>query len=278
MPEATSLPYPDTQDAVKAVRERTDQTPQLALVLGSGLGYLADAAEESVAIPTTELPGYPHSTVQGHDGELVFGRIEDVDVVFVRGRVHLYEGHPVRKVSFPIRLVHALGATQLLVTNAAGGINSRCTPGTLMFITDHINYAFANPLVGPNDPAGPRFPDMSEPYDIDWIDRAERLALENGVATERGTYLWTRGPSYETKAEIQAFRYLGGDAVGMSTVPEVIQARHAGMQVLGISAITNFAAGLGEEHLDHDDVLAVGQEIRATLEALVRLILQDLGS
>ncbi len=273
---AAAPSYPDTQEAVATVREHTNHVPRLALVLGSGLGDLAEAAEEAITIPTTDLPGYPHSTVAGHDGQLVFGRIEGVDVVFIRGRVHLYEGHPVRAVAFPIRLVYALGARQLLVTNAAGGINPRCTPGSLMFITDHINFAFANPLVGPNDPAGPRFPDMSEPYDSAWVDRAEALALANGMATERGTYIWTRGPSYETQAEIQAYRLLGADAVGMSTVPEVIQAQHAGMQVLGLSTITNYAAGLGEEPLDHDDVLAVGQDIRATLEQLVRLILRDL--
>ncbi len=270
--------YPDTKEAVATVREHTDRSPEIALVLGSGLGDLAEAAEDTVHIATTDIPGYPHSTVAGHAGELVFGEIEGVSVVFVRGRVHLYEGHPVRAVSFPIRLVRALGAKRLMVTNAAGGINPRCTPGTLMFITDHINFAFANPLVGPNDPGGPRFPDMSAPYDPEWVDRAEALALANGIPTERGTYLWTRGPSYETKAEIQAYKYLGGDAVGMSTVPEVIQAQHAGMQVIGISTITNLAAGLGHEYLDHDDVLEVGKSIRNTLEQLVRLILKDLAA
>ncbi len=266
----------DVQDAVAAIRMQEARSPRLALVLGSGLGELADTAEDAHAIPTMELPGYPASTVSGHRGRLVFGRLEGQDVVFVQGRVHLYEGHRIRAVTFPIRLVHALGARRLLVTNAAGGISPLCTPGTLMFITDHINLAFANPLTGPNVDGGPRFPDMSAPYDPAWTDRAEALALREGLDTRRGVYLWTRGPSYETRAEIQAFRRLGADAVGMSTVPEVIQARYLGMQVLGLSTITNFAAGLHPDPLVHEDVLAVGRHIRDDLERLVRSIVRDL--
>ncbi|WP_228350296.1 purine-nucleoside phosphorylase [Rhodocaloribacter litoris] len=263
-------PAADVREAVAAIRREEPRVPEVALVLGSGLGDLAEAAEAARAFPTAGLPGYPHSTVEGHRGRLVFGRFEGREVVFVQGRVHLYEGHPVRAVAFPIRLVHALGARRLVVTNAAGGIHPLCTPGTLMFITDHINFAFANPLVGPNRDGGPRFPDMSAPYDPAWIDRAEAEALRLGIATRRGVYLWTRGPSYETRAEIQAFRRLGADAVGMSTVPEVIQARYLGMQVLGISTITNYAAGLHPDPLLHEEVLRVGRQIREDLERLVR--------
>lgn len=265
----------DIQEAVAAIRRRETRTPEVALVLGSGLGSLADLAEAPVVVPTRELPGYPRSTVPGHAGRLVFGRLEGRDVVFVQGRVHCYEGLPVRTVTFPIRLVHALGARKLLVTNAAGGINPAFAPGTLMFITDHINAAFANPLIGPNADGGPRFPDMSAPYNPDWVDRAEQVALRLGIGTRRGVYLWTLGPSYETKAEIKFFARLGADAVGMSTVPEVIQARYLDMQVLGLSTITNPAAGLNAEPLSHDDVLVVGRRVRDQLQRLVQAIIRE---
>jgi len=262
--------------SLRAIRETESRIPELALVLGSGLGALADTADDSRVFSTENLPGYPRSTVEGHRGRLVFGRLEGRSVVFVQGRVHLYEGHPVRMVGFPVRLVHALGTRHLLMTNAAGSLNPLTGPGSLMFITDHINFAFANPLVGPNEGGGPRFPDMSAPYDPAWIDRAETIALRASIATKRGVYLWTKGPSYETKAEIQAFRRLGADAVGMSTVPEVIQARYLGMKVLGISTITNYAAGLNPDLLVHEDVLAVGKQIRGDLERLVRGIVREM--
>lgn len=265
----------DVQDAARAVRDRDARVPEMALVLGSGLGSLADLVEDPTLIATHDLKGYPRSTVAGHNGRLVIGQLEGRDVVFVQGRVHLYEGHPVAAVAFPVRLVHALGVRKLLVTNAAGGINPAFTPGTLMFITDHINAAFANPLVGPNMDGGPRFPDMSAPYDPDWLDRAEHLALQQGIATRRGVYLWTLGPSYETKAEIKYFARLGADVVGMSTVPEVIQALYLGMRVLGISTITNPAAGLNAMPLNHEEVLEVGQQVRGRLERLVRAVVRE---
>ena len=265
----------DVQDAVRVIRRQEARVPEVALVLGSGLGSLADLADDPLVIPTPDLPGYPHSTVSGHRGRLVFGRLEGRDVVVVQGRVHFYEGHDIRAVTFPIRLVHALGARRLLVTNAAGGINPGFAPGTLMFITDHINLAFANPLVGPNVDGGPRFPDMSAPYDPDWLDQAERVALRHGIATRRGVYVWTQGPSYETKAEIKLFARLGADVVGMSTVPEVIQARYLGMRVLGISTITNPAAGLSPVPLAHEDVLLVGQRVQDQLQRLVRAIMRE---
>ncbi|GAB5518206.1 MAG: purine-nucleoside phosphorylase [Rhodothermales bacterium] len=266
----------DVQPALNAIRATGEtRSPKLALILGSGLGALADGLADKRIIETHTLPGYPASTVAGHKGRLVFGALGGVDVVAVQGRVHRYEGHADRAVSFPVRLVHALGATHLLVTNAAGGINRRFTPGTLMFITDHMNLAFANPLIGPNVDGGPRFPDMSEPYNAAWTDRAEAVALREGIATQRGVYVWVLGPSYETKAEIRMFDRLGADAVGMSTVPEVIQAVYLGMTVLGISTITNPAAGLGAEPLDHGDVLAVGQRVRADLSRLVKAIVAE---
>ena len=260
---------------MQELRTRGVPRPEVALVLGSGLGDLAEAAEDAVAVAAHTLPGYPASTVAGHQGRLVFGRLEGRGVVFVQGRLHLYEGHPMRAVTFPIRLVHALGARSVLVTNAAGGINPLFRPGTIMFITDHLNLSFASPLAGPNRDGGPRFPDMSAPYDPAWLERAERVALQLGIDTRRGTYLWTHGPSYETKAEIRAFARLGADAVGMSTVPEVLQARYLDLRVLGISTITNPAAGLGTEPLAHEDVLAVGRRMRGALERLLRGILRE---
>lgn len=269
-------PYPfDLEAAVAAVRRRTDARPELTLILGSGLGALADEAEDAVTVPTADIPGYPASTVAGHAGRLVFGRLEGRDVLFVQGRVHLYEGHPPAALTVPVRLAHALGARRLLVTNAAGGLNPAWPPGTLMFITDHINLAFASPLSGPPRPGEPRWPDLHAPYDPAWLDRAERLALEAGIPTKRGVYLWTAGPSYETPAEIRFFQRIGADAVGMSTVPEVIQAAALGMPVLGISAITNLAAGLSDERLDHEDVLEVGRRVRGRFAALVRAIVAD---
>ena len=265
----------DVSEAVAQIEQYPVKRPEIALILGSGLGSLAEAVENGVTIPTSDLAGYPISTTPGHQGRLVFGSLEGKNIVVVQGRVHVYEGYDAREAAFPVRLVHALGARKLLVTNAAGGINKSFTPGTLMFITDHINLAFESPLEGSNTDGGPRFTDLSNAYDANWIDQAERLALDAGVATRRGVYLWTMGPSYETKAEINYYRMIGADAVGMSTVPEVIQANYLGMRVLGISTITNPAAGLNLEPLRHEDVIEVGKTVQKTLEILVRRILDS---
>jgi purine-nucleoside phosphorylase len=261
--------------ALDVIRQSVAQAPEIAMILGSGLGGLADAAEDAIVIPNEEIPGYPSSTVAGHAGRLVFGKLEGHAVLFVQGRVHLYEGHSPDTLGFPVRLAHALGARRLLVTNAAGGVNAEYGPGTLMFITDHINLASASPLAGPVRPGETRFPDMSDPYDRAWTDRAEQLADALGIDTRRGVYLWTAGPSYETRAEIRFFRTIGADAVGMSTVPEVIQAAALGMRVLGISTITNFAAGLQGAPLNHEEVLEVGQQVRGRLTDLVRAIVRE---
>jgi purine-nucleoside phosphorylase len=275
-PVATSATPEAIRHAADLLREAGAPEPEMVLILGSGLGGLADAAENPMVFPTEEVPGYPRSTVEGHAGRLVFGTLEGRTVLFVQGRVHLYEGHGPQAVVFPVRLAHALGARRMLVTNAAGGVNPAFLPGTLMFITDHINMAGASPLAGPVFPGETRFPDMSAPYDPDWIDRAERLALDRRIATRRGVYLWTAGPSYETKAEIRFFRAIGADAVGMSTVPEVIVAAGLGMQVLGISAITNLAAGL-QASLNHEEVLEVGRQVRDRFTELVRAIVAESG-
>ncbi len=268
-------PWDPIEPARDTVLARLPVAPEIALVLGSGLGGLADALADPMIVPASALPHYPVSTAPGHEGRLVFGTLEGRRVVCIQGRVHLYEGISPQQVVFPIRLVHALGARKLIVTNAAGGINRQFAEGDLMFISDHINFAFANPLAGPTTDNGPRFPDLSDVYDPAWRRRAEAVALNEHIPTRSGVYLWTGGPSYETRAEIRLYRQLGADAVGMSTVPEVLQARSLGMPVLGISAITNLATGMNPEPLRHDDVLAVGRRIRDRAERLVRALLRD---
>jgi purine-nucleoside phosphorylase len=250
----------------------------VGLILGSGLGALADVLTDASTIPTSDIPHFPVSSVEGHAGHLVVGQLAGKMVAVLRGRVHMYEGHDARRVTFPVRLLHGLGVRHLIVTNAAGGVNPAFLPGTLMFIDDHINFAFANPLVGPNTGEGPRFPDMSAPYDRAWLDRAEAVALREGIPTTRGVYLWTMGPSYETKAEIRAFSLMGADAVGMSTVPEVIQAAYLGMSVLGLSTITNPAAGLSPRPLAHNEVIEVGNQVRSKLQRLVTSLVSDTAS
>lgn len=277
--------YADVEKAVRSVRRRSDLQPRVALILGSGLGGMADAVDEAVVISTADVAGYPAPTVAGHEGRLVLGRLDEMPMICLQGRAHLYEGYSMEAVSLPVRLVHALGCRRLLVTNAAGGIHPMLVPGTLMFIADHINFVGSRPAYrivgehsaprdGPRREGGPG--PVRSPYDPDWLDQAEEAAVELGIRTSRGVYLWTRGPSYETKAEIVAFRRLGADAVGMSTVPEVLQAAALGMHVLGISTITNRAAGLAKGRLSHDEVVKVGAQVRADLEKLVRRLLSNL--
>ena len=263
------------QAAVEAIRQRTDLVPEIALVLGSGLGALADEVEDATVIPTREVPHYPASTVEGHAGRLVLGTLAGRPVLVVQGRVHLYEGHSPRGVTFPVRLAHALGAGGLLLTNAAGGINRDYEPGTLMLITDHLNLAFASALSGPVASGEVRFPDLSNPYDEAWRNQAGNIALTLGVPYREGVYVWTAGPSYETPAEIRFFARAGADAVGMSTVPEAVQAAALGMPVLGISTITNRAAGLQGRPLDHSEVMEVGRMVRDRLAAWVRAIVAE---
>jgi len=270
--------------ALDMIRARTSFEPQIAMILGSGMGDLANATEQSVKITATNIPHYPRSTVSGHSGCLIFGTLEKRRVVFVQGRAHLYEGHSLRSVTFPIRLVHALGAERLLVTNAAGGIHPGIPPGTLMLISDHVDMVrgtsgFSN-YGAPHlhqSPHPTHAPQRVHRYSPVWLDSAEQVALRNRIRTQRGIYLWSQGPSYETRAEVSAFRRLGADAVGMSTVPEVEQAVSLGMQVLGISSITNPAAGLSKKQLSHEDVLRVGRALQGDLETLVRGILTDLS-
>lgn len=262
------------EEALAHIRKTESRTPKIGLILGSGLGSLADAATQTTVFSTADLPHYPKSTVVGHAGKLIFGELNGVEVVFVQGRVHFYEGHPIRSVIFPVLLLHALGVEKLIVTNAAGGINAKFEIGDLMLIDDHINLALQNPLTGSVIEGMPRFPDMSQPYDIAWRKQAHSLALEHGFAPQVGTYIWVTGPSYETQAEIKFFRLIGADAVGMSTVPEVLAANALGMKVLGISTITNMASDLQGKALNHEEVMEVGKQIQSKLSAWVQAIIK----
>lgn len=261
----------DLDEAVRLLRTQAGPAPELAIVLGSGLGAFADTLESAAVLPYAMIPHWPASAVVGHAGRLAIGQhVSGHRLAVLAGRVHLYEGHPVSSVVFGIRVMARWGVRAVLLTNAAGGINTSFVPGTLMLIDDHINLMGANPLVGPNhDRLGERFPDMSEVYAPSLRDRLLAAAEDAGVALARGTYVGVLGPSYETPAEIRAFRQLGADAVGMSTVPEAIAARHMGMQVAGVSCITNPAAGVTAEPLRHDEVMQVASRVHASFASLL---------
>lgn len=258
-------------EAVSVLSARAGARPDVAVVLGSGLGDFAGTLSDAVEIPYTEIPGWPASAVIGHAGTLVVGtHVSGARVAALSGRAHLYEGHPVDRAVFGVRAMVRWGVRQVVLTNAAGGINTAFTQGALMLIDDHINLLGMNPLVGPNiDEFGPRFPDMTYVYDRELRALAIEAAAAAAVPLQRGVYLATLGPSYETPAEIRAFRALGADAVGMSTVPEAIAARHMGAAVVGISCITNPAAGVVDEPLNHDDVMATASRVRGQFIALL---------
>ena len=265
-------------DAAAAVRDRAPgAVPDVAIVLGSGLGDFANRLQNATTIPYGELPHWPASKVIGHDGKLVVGGLAGRRVAALSGRAHFYEGHDLRTVSFAARVIGRLGVKVLILTNAAGGINPALTPGTLMVMDDHINFLGSNPLVGPNEDAfGARFPDMSEVYSKRLRGIADDVARQQGLAIGHGVYVAVHGPSYETPAEIRAFRAIGADAVGMSTVPEAIVARHMGVEVLGISCITNAAAGVLPQPLNHSEVMEVAQRVRGAFAALLEGIIAGL--
>ncbi len=266
--------FDDIQGAVAAVRQRTTLAPKVGIILGSGLGGFADTFQEKVAIPYGELPGFPVSSVQGHAGRLVVGTLAGTALVAMQGRVHLYEGYPPWQVAFPARVLCGLGIETLVVTNAAGGIRSDLTPGDLMMITDHVNLSGQNPLTGPNDDRlGPRFPDMSAAYDPALCALLSSTADKLRIPLKRGVYVWLAGPSYETPAEIRMLRTLGIDAVGMSTVPEVIAAAHSGVRVAGVSCITNLAAGIAKKPLSHAEVAETADRVRDRFTALLAAFL-----
>ena len=266
--------YERAEHATRVIRSRISVEPRIALVLGSGLGGFADDFEEAVGIPYEDIPGFVRSTAQGHAGRLVVGKIDSVPVLAMQGRVHYYEGYSLEEVTFAVRTFGLLGVKTLVLTNAAGGINVQLTQGALMVISDHLNLMGVNPLRGPNDERfGPRFPDMSAVYSRELQELVIDEAKAIGVEVRRGIYGALSGPSYETPAEIHLLRNLGADAVGMSTVPEAIVARHMGLEVLGISCITNMAAGISDEPINHEEVMATGDRVRETFAELLRRVI-----
>jgi len=265
--------------AAKFIHGKTKLRPKIALVLGSGLGAFADEFTGAVKIPYSKIPNFPQSTAIGHAGQLVLGTVEGVEVVGMQGRVHLYEGYSVKDVAFPVRVFARMGVQAIVLTNAAGGIKKEFTQGRLVVISDHINLQGANPLSGANDENfGPRFPDMSTAYDRQLRTLALAEGRRLGIHLGEGVYAALAGPSYETPAEIRYLRSIGADLVGMSTVPEVIAARHSGLRVLGISCVTNAAAGVLDQPLDHKEVLQTAERVKGQFIALLRSVIPDIAS
>jgi len=266
----------DLREAVRFIQSHTALKPAIGLVLGSGLGAFARSLEKATAIPYGEIKHFPASTAVGHGGELVVGHCQGVPVAVLSGRAHYYEGYTLQQVVFPVRVLGRMGVKTLILTNAAGSVNVNYKPGELMVISDHINLMGGNPMIGPNeDELGQRFFDMSEPYDPHLREIAEKACWKAGVTVRKGVYIAVSGPSYETPAEIRMARALGADAVGMSTVPEAIAARHMGLRVLGISCITNMAAGVTRKPLDHREVLEIGEKVKAGLIEVLGRIVQE---
>jgi len=258
------------EQACAAIRDRRAAPPRVGVVLGSGLGAFADSLDDVVRIPYDEVPNMPTTTVVGHAGQLCLGQLDGIEVACLQGRVHMYEGHPPDRLVFGVRLLGRLGCRAVQLTNAAGGLRESFRPGTLMLITDHLNLMGRNPLCGPNhDQLGPRFPDMTRAYDREFVALAGQAAKQVGVELAEGVYAALLGPSYETPAEIRMLRTLGADAVGMSTVPEVIALRHMGVRVAAISCITNMAAGISDAELDHSEV---ERTANATRDDFVKLL------
>jgi purine-nucleoside phosphorylase len=262
------------------IRSKSSYHPQVGIILGSGLGGLAASVESAAIIPYDEIPEWPVSTVIGHRGRLLIGKFEEKEVIVMQGRVHYYEGYSMAQVCLPVRVLQRMGVKILIVTNAAGAVNPGFTPGDLMLITDHVNLigmAGLNPLRGPNlDELGTRFPDMSQAYDRNLMDLARKTASEENIPLQEGIYICLAGPSFETPADLRFLRIIGADAVGMSTVPEVITARHGGMQILGISGISNKANLDGKTVTTHEEVLEAGQKIAPLLTTLIRGVLRRL--
>jgi purine-nucleoside phosphorylase len=270
----------DINQAADAIRARVNVKPQIGMILGSGLGNLAERVESSVIIPANHIPKWPISTVEGHQGQLVIGKLEGKNVFVLQGRTHYYEGYSMGEITLPVRVMQVLGCDILIVTNAAGAINPNFVPGDLMLIKDHINLigmGGANPLKGPNlDEFGVRFPDMSQPYDRELLQLARDACSEGGIPYQEGVYVSLAGPSFETPAELRFLKGIGSDAVGMSTVPEVITARHGGMRVLGVSGISNKANLDGSTITDHEEVLEAGRILVPKLITLICGVLAKL--
>jgi len=266
------------ESAAAFLISQTKLRPRIGLVLGSGLGAFADDLTDAARIPYSQIPSFPRSTAIGHAGQMVIGKAGAIPVAVMQGRVHLYEGYSVSDVAFPTRVLGRMGIRVLILTNAAGGINTKYTQGALVLISDHINLQGHNPLVGPNDDRfGPRFPDMTYAYDKGYQEIAHIAARKLGKTVHEGIYAGLLGPSYETPAEIRYLRTIGADLVGMSTVPEVIAARHMGIKVLAISCVTNMAAGILDKPLNHEEVLESGRRVQGDFVALLREVLPEIA-
>ncbi len=271
--------FVQAEAAARYVQKKCKLRPKISLVLGSGLGAFADEFADATRIPYAKIPKFPTSTAIGHAGQLVIGTVEGIEVAGMQGRVHLYEGYSVHDVAFPVRVFARMGVKAVILTNAAGGIKKEFTQGRLVVISDHINLQEANPLAGPNDERfGPRFPDMSTAYDKKFRELTLAEGRRLGIGLGEGVYAALAGPSYETPAEIRYLRTIGADLVGMSTVPEVIAARHAGIRVLGISCVTNAAAGILEQALDHKEVLEAAERVKGQFISLLRAVIPDIAS
>ncbi len=267
-------------EAVKIIHTKTNHQPKIGLILGSGLGDLAESVTPADYIHYSEIPNWPVSTIQGHKGRLVIGNLESKSVLIMQGRAHFYEGYPISLIGFPIRVMIRMGVEMLIVTNAAGGVNPDFGPGDVMLIKDHISMMAMggnNPLCGPNiDEFGERFPDMSRAYDLDLLQKARESAKENGIKPKEGVYICLAGPSFETPADLRFLKIIGADAVGMSTVPEVIVARHAGLRVLGLSGISNKANLDGSTVTTHEEVLEAGKVLVPKLDAIIRGVIRKI--
>ena len=264
-------------EALSYVRSKSSIVPEIGIILGTGLGKLAEKIENKVVISYKQIPHFAVSTAPGHAGNLLLGKIGEKKVVAMQGRFHLYEGYSPEEVTFPIRVMKALGVKVLIESNAAGGMNRNFKPGDIMIITDHINFTGINPLIGPNDDSlGPRFPDMSEPYDWDLIELTEEVALEEGIRCHRGVYIGVTGPNFETRAEYRFFHLIGADAVGMSTVPEVIVAKHSGLKVLGLSCITDMCIPDKLEPVDFRKVIDVANKAEPKVTRLVEKVIRKI--
>lgn len=265
------------KESVEYIKGFIKEVPEIGLILGSGLGDMADNVEEKVIIKYSNVPNLPESTVHGHAGQFVFGKYNGKNVVMMQGRFHFYEGNKMEDTALPVYILKQLGVKNIIVTNAAGGVNTSFVPGDLMIIEDQINMSGSNPLIGKNfEEIGPRFPDMSRPYDRELIKLAESISTKLNIATKKGVYVMMSGPSYETPAEVRMVRIIGGDAVGMSTVPEVIAANHCGLKVLGISCITNMAAGILDQPLNHAEVIETSNKVKKEFISLVGEIIREM--
>ncbi len=274
-----TLEFLQAEKAAKLILSKTKLRPQVALVLGSGLGAFADEFENATKIPYAKIPHFPRSTAIGHAGQLVLGKVGGIAVAGMQGRVHLYEGYSAKQVAFPVCVFQRMGVRALIVTNAAGGINLNYSEGALVALRDHINLQGANPLIGPNDDRfGPRFPDMTRAYDAEFRRFVAEAGKKISLNLHEGVYLALAGPNYETPAEIHAFRTLGADLVGMSTVPEVLAARHSGIRVLGISCVTNMAAGITGKTLSAEEVFETGAKVKNQFIALLRAIIPRIAA